>query len=103
MNFGIMGYGYAGQQHARALSGMRGVTLRAVAEPDKAKRRQISVCALADYHSLLEDPQVDAVSICLPHHLHEEVASIALSARKHVLVEKPLAIDVAAGKRLCAL
>jgi predicted dehydrogenase len=103
MNFGIIGYGYTGQQHARALSKLRGVALRAIAEPDETRRRKISVRALADYRSLLEDPQIDAISICLPHHLHEEVASVALQAEKHVLVEKPLAIDVAAGRRLCGL
>ena len=103
MNFGIIGYGYTGQQHARALSGIKEVTLRTVAESDKEKRRRVRVHAVASYHSLLEDPQIGAVSICLPHHLHEEAASLALSARKHVLVEKPLAIDVAAGKKLCAL
>jgi predicted dehydrogenase len=103
MNFAIIGYGYTGQQHARALSRIPGVTLRAVAEQDVTKRKQITVRALADYRPLLEDPQIDAVSVCLPHHLHEKVASLALQARKHVLVEKPLAIDVAGGKRLCRL
>jgi len=103
MNVGIIGYGYTGQQHARALGGIKGVTLRAIAEPDETRRSQISVRALADYHSLLKDPQIDAVSICLPHHLHEKVACLALQARKHVLIEKPLAIDVAGGVRLCRL
>ena len=103
MNFGIIGYGYTGQQHACALAGIRGVALRAVAESDKVKRRRIHVRAFADYRSLLGDRQIDAVSVCLPHHLHEEVTSAALCANKHVLVEKPLAIDVTAGRRLCAL
>jgi phthalate 4,5-cis-dihydrodiol dehydrogenase len=103
MNLGIIGYGYAGQQHARAVSGVRGISVGAIAEPDEKKRRQISVRAFADYRSLLEDPQIDAVSICLPHHLHEEVAAAALQAGKHVLVEKPLAVDAAGGRRLCKL
>src|SRR5262245_24997408 len=103
MNFGIIGYGYTGQQHARALSGIKEATLRTGAEADKEKRRRARVRAVSNYHSLLKDPQIGAVSICLPHHLHEEAASLALSARKHVLVEKPLTIDVAAGKKLCAL
>src|SRR5262245_48070029 len=103
MNFGIIGYGYTGQQHARALSGIRGVALRAIAESDETKQKQITVHALGDYRLLLEDTLIHAVSICLPHDLQEEVASAALQARKHVLVEKPLAIDVAGGRRLCRL
>ena len=103
MNFGIIGYGYAGQQHAAALASIEGVTLCAIAEVDERKRARASAQTYADYRVLLENPSIDAVSICLPHHLHEEVALAALSAGKHILVEKPLALTVAAGGALCNL
>jgi predicted dehydrogenase len=44
-----------------------------------------------DYRELLRRDDVDAVDICLPHHLHAEVAIAAAEAGKHVLVEKPIA------------
>lgn len=45
----------------------------------------------ADYREVIASDDVDAVDICLPHHLHAEVAIAAAQAGKHVLVEKPIA------------
>ena len=42
---------------------------------------------------LLEDDSIDAVDICLPTHMHAEVAIEAMRSGKHVLVEKPMALD----------
>jgi predicted dehydrogenase len=47
--------------------------------------------ATGEYRRVLERGDVDAVDICLPHHLHAEVAVAAARAGKHVLVEKPMA------------
>ncbi|MDA2926130.1 Gfo/Idh/MocA family oxidoreductase [Acidobacteria bacterium AH-259-G07] len=102
MNFGIIGFGYTGKQHARALTQLH-EALVGVAEVDPEKRAESQVKSYRDYRSLVEDPTIDAVSVCLPHSLHEEVTSAALEAGKHVLVEKPLAMSVEEGERLCRL
>ncbi len=47
-----------------------------------------------DYRAAVERSDVDAVDICLPHHLHAQVALAALAAGKHVLVEKPMACSL---------
>lgn len=47
-----------------------------------------------DYHELLADDEVEAVSICTWNNTHAEIAVAALEAGKHVLVEKPLSITV---------
>ncbi|MDL2294256.1 Gfo/Idh/MocA family oxidoreductase [Ruminococcaceae bacterium OttesenSCG-928-D13] len=47
--------------------------------------------AVADYSIVLNDPQVDAVSVCVPNNLHGTIASQALRAGKHALCEKPAA------------
>ena len=47
-----------------------------------------------DYHAVLANNDVDAVDLCLPHHLHAEVAIAAAQAGKHVLVEKPMACSL---------
>jgi predicted dehydrogenase len=55
-----------------------------------------------DYRALLDDPEVEAVDICLPTDLHAEVAVAALQAGKHVLSEKPMALSVADCDRMIA-
>jgi predicted dehydrogenase len=55
-----------------------------------------------DWRRVIERPDVDIVDVCLPGHLHAEVAEAALSAGKHVLVEKPLANDVAEAESMVA-
>ncbi len=103
LRIGIIGYGYTGRQHARAIARLDGLTLTAIAESDPQRRADADVPAFEHYQCLLEDPNLDAVTVCLPHSLHAEVAGGALAAGKHVLVEKPLAMSVAEGERLCAL
>jgi predicted dehydrogenase len=68
--------------------------LRELAERFGARRVHTSIA------DVLSDPDVDAVVITLPNHLHEEVTIAALKAGKHVLVEKPIALDVASLDRM---
>ena len=48
----------------------------------------------------VEDPRVEALSLALPHHLHADAACRAMSAKKHVLVEKPIATTLAEADRM---
>jgi predicted dehydrogenase len=72
------------------------VEFAAVADPvpENAERRAEGTGAriYSDYHDLLADPDVDAVDICLPHHLHKDAIVAAAAAGKHVLCEKPLCL-----------
>jgi predicted dehydrogenase len=56
--------------------------------------------AATDWHTVIDRDDVDIVDICLPGHLHAEVAIAALEAGKHVLVEKPLANTVAEAEKM---
>jgi len=56
----------------------------------------------SSYHDLLKDDEVEAVVICLPHHLHHLVTIEALQAGKHVLVEKPMALNYEQAKEMVA-
>jgi predicted dehydrogenase len=56
----------------------------------------------ADYRDLIASGDVDAVDICLPHHLHADAIVAAAEAGKHVLCEKPLCLTVAESERIRA-
>lgn len=53
----------------------------------------------SDWHSIIEDPDIDVVDVATPNNLHAEIAIAALEAGKHVICEKPLArtVDEAAA------
>ncbi len=58
------------------------------------------VATYLEIEQLLADPSLDAIDICLPTDLHADVAVEALRAGKHVLVEKPMALDHASAQRM---
>jgi predicted dehydrogenase len=81
--------------------------LVAVASRDAARAREVAERfeiprVHASYEALLADPEVDAVYIPLPNHLHVEWSVAALRAGKHVLCEKPLALTAADAERVIA-
>jgi len=94
LNIGIIGTGWPGQMHAQALGTMDGANLYACADVDNERRTAFvkehgPEKSYGEYHDLLNDPQVDAVIICLPNFLHFPASLAAIEAGKHVLCEKP--------------
>ena len=101
LRWGILGAAnFARQQMGPAIHMATGAELVALAtnSPDKAAGFQAFAPGLRihpDYDALLADPDIDAVYIPLPNHLHIDWTLKALDAGKHVLVEKPLAMTAA--------
>lgn len=58
--------------------------------------------AYTDYRQLLADPNIDAVEVITPHHLHAPIGIAALEAGKHVSMQKPMALNVAECDALIA-
>jgi predicted dehydrogenase len=54
----------------------------------------------SDYHALIRGADIDAVDICLPHHLHADAILAAVAAGKHILCEKPMCISLAEADRI---
>jgi predicted dehydrogenase len=113
MQIAVAGLGFMGSVHARALSGrLAGVCSQNPAHlagelggggnlGDPISHLDFSgVKKYSDFALLLADPEIDAVDLCLPTHLHESAAIAALRAGKHVLVEKPIALDAASARRM---
>jgi predicted dehydrogenase len=97
---GIIGCGQAALRgHLPALRHVSGGTVIAVADLD-AQRLQRAAEQFGiprvyhDATQLLRDSDVEVVAVCVPARFHVEVASAALDAGKHVLVEKPLALSL---------
>jgi len=61
-----------------------------------------STRAAADYREMLKDASVDAVSVCVPNHLHAQISIDCLRAGKHVLCEKPAAVSYAQALQMKA-
>jgi predicted dehydrogenase len=105
MNIGIIGAGViAVNGHIPAYRQL-GHTLLAVADnaPNRAEKfaKQLDIPDFyEDYHKLLDRDDIDAVSVCVPTFLHEQVGVDALKAGKHVYLEKPPAFDEAGIKHI---
>jgi len=98
LRIGIIGAGVVAAKHANAYRQNPHCQIVAVSEvlPDKGQAFAQSYGAefYEDYHELLTRAAVDAVSICLPHHLHHQAALAAAKARAHILLEKPISITL---------
>ena len=71
-------------------------------DPERARAMLPHGRVYAGYQQLLDDPEVGAVYVALPNSLHREWSERALAAGKHVLCEKPLAIDAAEAEAMAA-
>ncbi|MEM0172704.1 MAG: Gfo/Idh/MocA family oxidoreductase, partial [Thermoproteota archaeon] len=86
----VSGYLKSGMANVVALCDKKTEKAKALAE-----RFNLSgVKIYSDYEQLLQDPEIDAVSICTPHYLHAEMTTKAAEYKKHVLCEKPMAISL---------
>lgn len=103
---GILGAGFFGAYHARAIAQARGVYLAAVCAEEQpladSFAREHGGKPYGDWRAMLDDPAVRAVAIAAPHHLHCPLAIAALAAGKHVLLEKPMALSVTECTRIIA-
>ncbi len=120
MKIGVLGLGFMGSTHLQGIMRIPGVELAAVMDADPKRLsgdlsgiqgnlggpgQQFDLSGVARYPSvegILADPNVEAVDICLPTNFHASAALGALRAGKHVLVEKPMALDDAAAAEMIA-
>jgi predicted dehydrogenase len=110
LNIGLIGAGYMGKAYAIALKAVGTVydlpltpvchTL-AVSNPKQAedKARALGFQRVTtDWQSLIDNPEIDVIAVCTPTYLHKEMVQAALRAGKHVICEKPLALNAAEAR-----
>ncbi len=105
---GVVGLGYWGPNLARSFNQLPGCRLGALCDLDPERLRKMgelypSVPRFASFQQMLEETQLDAVSVATPVHQHFPLGKAALLAGKHVLIEKPMAASVAECEALIAL
>lgn len=98
INWGIIGLGNIAHQFIQDLQLVAGTSIKAVAsrnqtKADKFAKKYGVATAYGDYSAILKDKAVDIIYIATPHNSHETLTVAALKAGKHVLCEKPLAVN----------
>jgi phthalate 4,5-cis-dihydrodiol dehydrogenase len=103
---GIVGLGRVSRGHAQALQRAPELRLAAACDLDAGRverfTAQFGCAGESSMEALLGRDDVDVVLIALPHGLHEEATAAASGAGKHIMVEKPMAMDVGACDRMIA-
>jgi UDP-N-acetyl-2-amino-2-deoxyglucuronate dehydrogenase len=98
IGYAVVGAGLVGPTHARFAAAARGCRLQVVCDLREDRGRplaeELGAEWMADYKALMRRPDVHVVSICLPTALHLEVARAAAEAGKHVVVEKPIELNL---------
>ena len=104
VKIGVIGCGNWGGNHARALVGLG--ALGAVCDTDRARAARLATetdSRVLTVDQMLDDPLIGGVVLALPAAFHPPVARRAIAAGKHVLVEKPMALDRATAAELAQL
>ena len=105
LSVAVIGAGYWGPHLARNFNAGSDWQLSAICDLDTERAARLSrsvgnVPVTGSVQELLRDPNLDAVAIATPARTHHGLATAALAAGKHVLVEKPLADSLALGEQM---
>ena len=108
VRLGIIGVGNITQGfHFSLLENCTGASLVAICDIDADKLAMVGNAKnidekhrFIDYKDLIACPDVDAVLVATPHHLHKEMAIAVCKAKKHLLLEKPVAMDAQEGEEI---
>ena len=99
IKFAVIGQGHIGKRHAEMIR--RNSSCELVAVCDILPQKDLGIESIKEqFYKAAEDllkthPDIDVVNICTPNGLHAEHALLALSYNKHVVVEKPMALNKA--------
>ncbi len=105
---GVIGAGGIAGSQIKALKEVEGVEVVALADVRaeacdkiKADHNLPDAKSFSDWKQLIKEPGIDAITVCTPNILHKAPVIAALNAGKHVMVEKPLAMNAKEGQAMC--
>ncbi len=104
----VIGAGFMGKVHTEGIRRLGNVEVAGVAAVSKEEAEQFGKAMHVErttdnYMELIEDPEIEAVHVCTPNVLHAPVTKAAIEAGKHVLCEKPLAMNAAEAEEMLKL
>jgi len=107
VKIGLVGSGFISTIHAEALKQCADAELLAVASPSPGKaesfaRKHAISHHFTDYHRLLDLPEIDLIVVGVPNDLHCHVTLAAAAAGKHIVLEKPMCLNLAEASRMLA-
>ena len=103
---GLVGAGFIGGRHVDSLTGIDGVAVTGIADPQRERAERLAERAGATvydgWQQLLDGEELDALYLCVPPHVHGAPEDAAIDRGLPLFVEKPLATDLATAERLAA-
>ena len=103
LKVGIIGAGFMGKMHAVCYPRVKDAQLVKVADVDLDRAQEIAKThniSAQNPDEIITDPEIDIVDVCVPTHLHAEYVIKAAQAGKHVLCEKPIALNMEDAERM---
>jgi predicted dehydrogenase len=98
INAGVIGFGFIGEVHVRAIRAAGGIVTSIAAktlEEANAAAKKMGIAKAVTIEEMLNDEELDVIHICTPNVLHAELAEQVIRSGKHVICEKPLATTLA--------
>jgi UDP-N-acetyl-2-amino-2-deoxyglucuronate dehydrogenase len=106
LNVSILGAGLIAPNHAAGFQEVPDLA-QVVAVCDTNRESAETLASMfdarvyTDYHEMLANPHIDLVDVLLPHHLHYPVAMEVIASKKHLLLEKPVAVSYRQSMAIC--
>lgn len=106
LNVGVVGMGWVAGAHIQAFQFLTGAKVTAVCSRRNLKQKilgkqfETRLKLYSDYEKMLADPTIDIIDICTPHPFHSHQAIAAARAGKHLIIEKPIALNYQEAKEI---
>jgi UDP-N-acetylglucosamine 3-dehydrogenase len=107
LRIAVVGVGQIGKVHMNAFKNVKNAEVVAVVDLIEERAKEVKETYgvpdyYVDYRKVLERDDIDAIDICVPTYVHEEIAVASARANKHFLCEKPMTLSMESADRMLA-